>query len=67
VAPAVELPSVPVEVLAATLEQKLRVLAQHKGGSIRVLNENNEKLVIQFTALQQRFSTVRSDPSRTLR
>ena len=35
---------------AATLERKLRVLAEHKGGSIRVLNESNEKLVIQFIA-----------------
>jgi HNH endonuclease len=33
---------------AATLERKLRKLADRRGGSIRVRNENNEKLVVRY-------------------
>jgi HNH endonuclease len=33
---------------ASTTEGKLRALAAQRGGSIRVTNENNEKLVIRF-------------------
>jgi hypothetical protein len=33
---------------AATLERKLRLLAEDRGGSIRVENVNNEKLVVQY-------------------
>jgi HNH endonuclease len=35
---------------ARTLERRLRGLAAERGGSIRIRNENNEKLVVQFIA-----------------
>jgi HNH endonuclease len=35
---------------AVTLERKLRKLAERRGGSIRIHNENNEKLIVQFIA-----------------
>jgi hypothetical protein len=33
-----------------TLERRLRSLAERRHGSLRIRNENNEKLIVQFFA-----------------